>query len=205
MKNLIALFLLVIAIQMQNFAQVSFPLLQTQSKTDTSKINPTQFSLSAGAFVMGNKQNALYGSYVTPMVRLNSDKRFSYGFGASISTSNINSNFINTGNETQILSIQPRIRNTVFVFGSYQVSEKFQINGSYYQDVSPNAISFNKANSNSLNQSAKGVNLSLIFNATEHSSFQFDFNYSTGNQGFYPYNMNTRSNFNQVPSNYFFH
>lgn len=202
MKNLIVVILLVFSFQIQNYAQVSLPLLHLQSKTDTLKANHTQFSLSAGAFVMGNKQNAFYGSYVMPMVRFYSDKRFSYGFGASISTSNFNSGIIRSNEEKSNLLIQPRINNTIFVYGSYQVNDKIQVNGSVYQQINPNAIPSKHINFN--NPSSRGINFNIFYKASETSTFQFDFNYSKGNQGLYPYNMNTRSNFNQVPSNYFY-
>ncbi len=201
MKNLIVVFLFVFSFQLQNFAQVSFPLLKTQSKTDTVKVNPTQFSLTAGAFVMGNKNNAYYGSYVTPMVRLHSDKRFSYGFGASISTSNINSGVVSSNYEKSTLLFQPRITNTVFVFGSYQVNDKILVNGSLYQQINPNAIPSN--NFNLTNKSARGLNFNIVYKASENSSFQFDFNYSNGNQCLYPFNPGIGSGLNHVPSNYF--
>ncbi len=201
MKYIISLFLLALTISFQTMAQVSFPLISSPKAIDTVKVNPTQFSLTAGAFVMGNKNNAYYGSYVMPMVRLNSDKRFSYGFGASISTSNFNSGIVNSNIEKSSLLIQPRINNTVFVFGSYQVSDKIQVNGSLYQQINPNAIP--SGNLNYQNQSNRGMNLNIVYKASENSSFQFDFQYSNGNQGLYPFNPSIGSGVNHVPNNYF--
>lgn len=161
-------------------AQVGVSLLDSPiQKKDSGLFSNTKVSLSSSFFVMGNKQQQLYGSSLTPSISFSNNKRFSYGFGTRISSLHAG-NLANS--EMTTLSPQTYFQNSLFVYGSYQATEKLQISGFLYQDM-PLKNNLNQETPPFF-QSNKGIYVDFNYKINEKTFFQIGIDYNQGNSPF---------------------
>lgn len=184
MKKIILTFL-AISFYWATNAQIGINLLDSPiQKKDSGLFSNTKVSLSSQFFVMGNKQQHLYGSSITPSISFSYDKRFSYGFGTRISSLHAG-NLLNS--EITKQAPQTYYQNSLFIFGTYQATEKLQISGFLYQDL-PLKNNLNQETL-PLFQSNKGIYVDFNYQINEKTFFQIGIDYNQGNS---PFNRHSR-------------
>jgi hypothetical protein len=193
MKKALLLFL-VLSLFMATKAQlgINFEDSPFQRRDSISK-NPS-FSLSSGAFVMGNRQQHIFGSHITPILTFDKAKKFSYGFGTQISNIQT-SGFSNMNSEDNFP--KSYFQNSMFVFGRYQATEKLQISGFLYQDMPLNRS--NNFETKTMMQENKGFYLDFNYQINKNTYFQIGIDYNQGNSP-----MNRHTGFSNRYSSPFF-
>ena len=192
MKKTITLFVIIQFLLVSN-AQIGiirndYPLIKN---SDSLSKNPI-VSINSSAFVIGNKQNQIYGTSISPILILNSHKKFSYGFGTQISI--VNSSLL-YNSETKKVNTQTYYQNSIFIFGRYKASDKIEFSGYLYQNIPLGKI--NKANENIFMQNDKAVSVDLQYKISEKSFIHIGLDYQQGN--FPSFNNSRYRGFNTTP------
>lgn len=140
------------------------------------------YSLQTGASVgFSNSSNSLFNTYVSPQVGYRVNPKLHLNFGTTISTSNYRSFYTPYG---EVMKSEPQniTTSTVFVSGSYQVSDKLTVYSSGYKQfdlsgykttVNPRAIDFN----------SEGMNVGFDYKISENMRFGAEIGINKGPSG----------------------
>jgi len=159
-------------------------LVQAQIHQSKDSINNSKWAwnLKVGSSIMAtSSSNYLINSYIAPQFSYQQNEKWSFGGGAIISNTTLNSPLFYNNERSEKTATSTNIPQTLlYAFGTYQPTSKITINAMVYKSLDMNNDIVFKNQATAFNNNIKGAMLNMNYQISPHSSLNIGFDYSNG-------------------------